>query len=330
MTISIPIQIKTLIPGYSAKWRARHACMIAEIKDLWPRLSHGVDGATPWIEFKGGPRLYGFRTEPENRSMHYVLRHDLPPDMPVGHLRLIKDCLNRYLYPHMRPDLKPSGYSVDQMFGFHGQHKDAIADFDDPAIRERLTAEFLPKADDVIIDCGCFLGFGEVRLAPDLIDGHIYAIEAVQECYDLLYRNLEENGLTNVTPIRRAMWNEETELEIECSFAQANSLIREVHTGEKRQVVRTITVDDIVAEYGIKKLDMLSLTLNGAEVETLEGATDSLSKFKPRIRLAGWYSRDGRKIWEITKDQLEKYDYEVFVGHRGNVMALPKQSGASI
>ena len=67
---------------------------------------------------------------------------------------------------------------------------------------------------------------------------------------------------------------------------------------------------------------LLSLTLNGAEVETLAGAAETLTHFRPRIRLAGWYSRDGRKIWQITQEQLAGHGYDVFVGKRGNVMAL--------
>ena len=328
MTIPLPVQLKTLVPGYRAKWRDQYACMIGEIRQLWPRLQCGEDGSVPWLKLTDGPRLYGFRTEPENAEVRHILRADLPRDMPVTHFRLVKDCLTRYVYPHMRPDLKPDGHGVEQMFGFHGQQKDAIADLDDAAARERLTAAFRPKADDVIIDCGCFLGFGELRLAPELANGHIYAVEADRDCHALLRRNLDENKVTNVTPLHRATWREDTELQLEASFAQANSLISEVQTGTTKRTVRTITVDGLVAEHGLGKLDMLSLTLNGAEVETLAGAADSLSRFRPRIRLAGWYSRDGRKIWQITKEQLEGHGYDVFVGPRGNVMALPRNTGS--
>ena len=114
-------------------------------------------------------------------------------------------------------------------------------------------------------------------------------------------------------------------MELETGFAQGNSLIAEVHKGSATESVRTITVDGLVAEHGVTKLDMLSLTLNGAEVETLDGAIEALATLRPRIRLAGWYSRGERKIWQITKQQLEAYDYDVYVGHRGNLMALPKE-----
>ena len=288
-----------------------------------PNLSYGEDGDIPWLEIKDGPRLFGYRTEPANEEVHHLLRNDLPGDIPLSHFRLVKDCLNRYFYPHMRPDLKPAGFAVEAMFGFHGQHKDAIADIDDTATREEFRAAFEPAPDDIILDCGAFLGFGDLRLAGDVAQGHIYAIEADKDCFTLLERNIAENDAGNVTALHRAIWNEETELELESDFAQANSLVSEVHKGRYTQTVKTISVDGAVAHFGLQKLDMLSMTLNGAEVEGLDGAANTLRDLRPRIRLAGWYSRQNRKIWSITKEILEPYGYRVTVGKRGNLMALP-------
>jgi len=87
--------------------------------------------------------------------------------------------------------------------------------------------------------------------------------------------------------------------------------------------VKTITVDKIVEMYGLNKLDLLSLTLNGAEVEAIKGAQRTLTDLRPRIRLAGWYTRGGKKISALTKVQLEALNYRVFIGPRGNTMALP-------
>ncbi len=321
--LNIPLPLKVLVPGYRAIWRARYACFLAEIAKLAPRLRYGEDGDIPWIELEDGPRLHGYRTEPANAEVQFLLRGDLPGDIPPSHFRLVKDCLNRYLYPHMRPDLKPAGYASEAMFGFHGQHKDAIADIEDAATRDDLRAAFEPAPDDIILDCGAFLGFGDLRLAGDAPQGHVYAIEADKDCFALLQKNIDANGAGNITALHRGVWNEETDLELESDFAQANSLVGEVHKGRYTQTVRTISVDGAVAHFGLEKLDMLSLTLNGAEVEALDGAVHTLGELRPRIRLAGWYSRQDRKIWSITKEMLEPYGYRVIVGDRGNVMALP-------
>ena len=138
--IPIPLDIKLLLPGYRARWRARYACMIAELRALAPQLSYGEDDGVPWIELvDANLRLFGFRTEQKNAEVYRILRGVLPPNIPLSHFRLVKDCLNRYVYPHMRPDLKPAGYPTEAMFGFHGQHKDAIADIADADLQKRLS-----------------------------------------------------------------------------------------------------------------------------------------------------------------------------------------------
>ncbi len=322
--IHIPVRLKALVPGYRAKWRRRYAALLVALREHAPRLEYGQDGDTPWIKIKdSGVQLFGFWAEPDNRDVYDLLRADLPGELPREHFRLVKDYLTRYVYPHMRPDLKPAGYSPEQLFGFHGQHKDAIADIADTAARAELVRAFHPKLDDIIIDGGAFLGFGEVRLAQELPQGHIYAVEADNDCYDLLVRNLACNKIGNVTALHRAVWKEAGELDLETGFAQANTLVREVYQGETTARVRTIAIDQVVEQFGLVKVDMLSLTLNGAEVEALKGAREALTKLRPRIRLAGWYAREGHPIWRWTKADLESYGYRVFVGPRGNVMALP-------
>ena len=48
--IPLPLDIKLLLPGYRARWRARYACMLAELEALAPSLTYGEDDGTPWIE----------------------------------------------------------------------------------------------------------------------------------------------------------------------------------------------------------------------------------------------------------------------------------------
>jgi FkbM family methyltransferase len=321
----LPFAIKKRLPFYKARWRHRYRAMIDEIAARIGGLEFGQDGNVPWLqERNSGIRIFGFWTEPKNMEVYELLCGSLPREMPPSHFRLVKDYLNRYVYPHMRPDLKPLGYSVNQMWGFHGQHKDAVADQADGHVRERLTAAFRPRPDDIIIDGGAFLGMGDVRMSRDLTAGRIVAIEANRTCYELLCRNRDYNNLPNLTVQNRALWNARGVLDLEVGYAQANTLVPEIAIGESKQPVETINIDGLVDELGISRVSMLSLTLNGAEVEALEGAEKTLDRLRPRIRLAGWYIRGGAPIWKITKEKLERHNYEVFVGPRGNVMALAR------
>jgi FkbM family methyltransferase len=320
--IPIPVDIKIMFPGYRKKWKQRYQAMIDHVNEVEKDLICGFESETPWIKSNiNNVQLYGFLTEPENIEVIKILKPYLSEELSIKHFRLIKDYINRYLYPHMRPDLKPTGYDVNQLFGFHGQHKDAIYDID-KKYQIALIDAFKPKKDDVIINCGAFLGFGDISLSPELAEGHIFAIEANKICFDLLKKNINTNNINNVTPLHNAIWNESKEIELECGFAQSNSLIEEVCKGKQTNLVEAVSIDELVDLHNLNKVDMISLTLNGAEVEALQGASNTLDKFRPRIRLAGWYSRDGIKICELTKTILEKHNYNVYIGPRGNLMAL--------
>ncbi|HUV33119.1 MAG TPA: FkbM family methyltransferase [Devosiaceae bacterium] len=324
---ALPLSMKLLVPGYRGRWLARYAGMIAEFERVVPELAFGTsDDGVPWIERReDGLRFHGFWTEPANLEVWRILRPAMPAALDPRWFRLVKDYINRFLYPHMRPDLRPHGFAPGALFGFHGQHKDAIADYPDEVARAHLAAAFLPKPADIVLDCGAFLGFGDLHMSRAAPRGRIIAVEPDVDCYALLQRNLEHNRISNVETVQAAIWESEGELTLERSFAQANTLVAEVSRGEETSTVETVSVDALLKRLKVRGLDMLSLTLNGAEVEALKGATRTLERDRPRIRLAGWYHRGGKPIHELVTPILEAAGYWVFVGRRGNVMALPEE-----
>jgi len=322
----VPVGLKLLVPGYRQRLLERHAALINALHAAAPGLQFGTEAGVPWIaSTAANVKLYGFGTEPKNADLYDILRLALPAGIGKEFFRLAKDYVTRWIYPHMRPDLSPEGYLLDQMHGMHGQHKDNIRSFSDPIVRDRLTRAFRPVHDDVILDCGAFLGFGSIRMSRDAPDGRVVAVEASGDCHVLLQKNIETNAAWTVSALHRGIWNKEAEFKLEKSYAQGNTLVPEVYRGQTHETVKTISIDGIVIQEGLPRVDMISLTLNGAEVEALQGAKDTLTRLRPRIRAAGWYTRDGRRIADILRDELTPYEYDVFVGPRNNFMALPRE-----
>jgi len=320
----IPVSLKRHLPLYRKRWHRQHQALIEEISALMPALVLGGDAKAPWIEdTKAGVWFSGFETDQANALLHDMLRSDLPEGLKKSHFRLVRDYVTRYVYPHLRPDLKPAGYGVDELSGFHGQHKDAIADLECSKQQKRLKEAFLPRADDTIIDGGAFIGMGDVRMSRDLKQGRIIAVEAKHACHELLAANIAKNNVENVEAVYGALWNVPGQLDLNVGDAQANSLVGEVVAGNRSQQVQAWTIDGLVKKYELERVSMVSLTLNGAEVEALEGAVTTLEELRPRIRLAGWYDRGGVPVWQSTRDFLVKHRYEVFVGPRGSVTAMP-------
>ena len=112
--------------------------------------------------------------------------------------------------------------------------------------------------------------------------------------------------------------------------AQANSLIKKLITKNSKttnqELVSCISIDKLVKNQNLKKISMISLTLNGAEVEALIGAKETLENLRPRLRIAGWYKRDEEYICNICKKFLEKLGYFVYIGPKKGVLAIPLES----
>ncbi|MDW3206353.1 MAG: FkbM family methyltransferase [Alphaproteobacteria bacterium] len=275
--------------------------------------------------------LHGVATPGKDMELYRLLRNDLPHNLAPQHFRLARDIVTRYVFPHLRPDLGPKLAAGDPaeaaaMVGFHGQQKDGVDDIEDAVLRDVYRTAFSSTASDVIIDCGAFIGIGAAAVGPSLHEGRLIALEADARNVALLERNTRENGLERVDVLHRAIWCEHGRvLDLATGEAQANTLRHDVFDGGNRQPVETASIDGLVSEHGLEKVDMLSFTVNGAEVEALDGAKDTLAEFRPRIRLAGWYRRDGHSVADLCRPRLEAAGYHVHVGRKLGVLALPAE-----
>ena len=274
-----------------------------------------------------GLKLHGFVNTSREEKLILMLQDD--PVFKIvdkKYFRLITDIVCRYKFPHLRPDLNPQivenpNKDIEYMEGFHGQHRDTIEHITDVKLKNKLLKIFTPKDNDVILDCGSFLGFGAIALSKILKKGKIIAIEASKDCFDIL-KNIESNSITNVEIIKGAIWsNDSVKMSLTTGGVQSNSLIRNIikNTNSNKineEVVNCLRIDSLIEDRNLKKIDMISLTLNGAEVEALNGATRTISNLRPRIRLAGWYQRNNEFICDVCKQYLEKLDYFVYIGKK--------------
>jgi hypothetical protein len=83
-----------------------------------------------------------------------------------------------------------------------------------------------------------------------------------------------------------------------------------------------MSLDDVVAELGLAKVDAVSITINGAEPDALAGAFRLLREMRPiRIVAAGWYQRNGTTVGTLASSILRAAGLRVHHDVGGAVLA---------
>lgn len=159
-----------------------------------------------------------------------------------------------------------------------------------------------------VLDIGAYVGMFAVK-ASRLVgaEGQVIAIEPSPENYGFLAWNCK--GLDNVVLIKKAiMATTGVGMLYYSKSAAANSLV----TQWKRYIeVRTITLDELVEELGLDKVDIIKVDAEGAELDVLKGATNVLAK-GTRLVIAAYHTAPNGKA-EIAQvaTALREANYRV-------------------
>ena len=117
--------------------------------------------------------------------------------------------------------------------------------------------------------------------------GTVWAFEPSSREFDRLRLNVELNGLANIRLFQSALADNSGEQDLliaDPEHAGQSTLGRFVYdvvrtAGHERVPVRRL--DDVIAQEGLRRLDVLKLDVEGAEVRSLRGAQRTLRELRP-------------------------------------------------
>ena len=141
-------------------------------------------------------------------------------------------------------------------------------------------------ANPVVIDAGANAGFHTLRWLKWRGDLRMLAVEANPETAALLRENVKNNGFGPRCEVSDlALGDREGDVEFILSSDDAfSSLISNQRVPEKRRVkVPMKTLDLLVQEARLDKLDLIKIDVEGAELMVLSGAQAAISQFRPHI-----------------------------------------------
>lgn len=119
--------------------------------------------------------------------------------------------------------------------------------------------------DDVWLDAGAHIGCFSLWASSKV--KHIYAFEPSEESYELLCKNLKQNNITNVTPIRAAIRHDD-EKTTDFYIGKSSMGYRMKKTrGREKVTVPSVNINDILEKYNI---NAMKIDIEAAEYEVLK------------------------------------------------------------
>jgi FkbM family methyltransferase len=143
-----------------------------------------------------------------------------------------------------------------------------------PNCELQTKAWFVEQAgpDWVYLDCGANIGYYAILFSQLSPQGHVHAIEPTSTA-DMLETNLRHHRCPNATIHRRAVGKH--------SGPREEKIFR--IWGQPPEVLTYdfTTIDDLVAELGLSRVDCLKIDVDSFDFEVLQGAEKTLARFDP-------------------------------------------------
>ena len=141
---------------------------------------------------------------------------------------------------------------------------------------------------DVVMDCGASIGL-YTQHALALGASRVIAVEPSPRNIECLRRNLDEAiRASRVAVIAKGVWDKD-ELRI-LRMQKANSAADSVALNYRGSApgprVKLTTIDAIIGELGLERLDYIKMDTEGAERSALVGASNTIRRFHPRMTIA--------------------------------------------
>lgn len=196
-----------------------------------------------------------------------------------------------------------------------------------PRYEEKLTLILLKllRPGSVFIDVGAHIG-RYTLLASKLVgpQGLVIALEPVPENFATLHSNIKENNINNVIalPLACGKTNRPIEILVPPGRSGATSKNLPHFTGlplkGKTRRVTAVKLDTLLLDIlRLKKVDVIKIDVEGAEIEVLEGAIDTLRKFKPKLII-----EIRQTTRPIVTHILESISYTLYKLDNTNILAI--------
>jgi len=137
------------------------------------------------------------------------------------------------------------------------------------------------KYPSVIVDGGANIGLASIYFANQYPEAKIIAIEPEVGNFQLLKQNI--SPYPNIVPLQAALWFKDGKVNLEVGNGSEDGFMTgeiqsETNNTQKLHEVDAITIDSLISLYGLEKIDILKIDIEGAEKEVFNNSQTWIEK----------------------------------------------------
>ena len=169
---------------------------------------------------------------------------------------------------------------------------------------------------EVILDIGACWGDTALYFANKTgEDGKVYSFEFIPDNIKIFNINIELNPSLKdrIELIQHPVSNKSGDKIYYTNNGPGSKIEFEPFDGQT-SVATTLSIDDFVNNNNIKKIDFIKMDIEGAELLALEGAIETIKRFKPKLAIAIYHSMDDFVNIPNWINNLN-LGYKLYLGH---------------
>lgn len=176
--------------------------------------------------------------------------------------------------------------------------------------------EIKAEQGDVVVDAGGFWGDTAVYFAHEVGDnGKVFVFEFVPNNINVFNKCVAANpGLSkNIELIQHPLWSSSGK-KVYIEDKGGGSTVHFEKFNDKSLSVETRTIDEMVENGTIEKVDFIKMDIEGAEYDVLQGAAKTIKQFKPKLALSVYHKSTDFVDFVEFLDGLD-LGYKYYVDH---------------
>lgn len=205
----------------------------------------------------------------------------------------------------------PSGLSVRRLYIRPGTTDQSVYD------EVLLSGEYAVDAESpsVIVDAGAHIGLASLFFSTRYPEATVIALEPEPANFQVLTRNVAH--LPHVRPLNVALWNTESRLSMDgADRATWSHRVSEDRVG----AVLGVTLPQVMERFGVDRIDILKLDIEGAEQEVMGASAEWIDKVG--LLVVETHDRFRPGCCDILRDATE-HTHQL-VARRGDVVILKR------